>query len=321
MLEGEKLRTTWAISEVWRTSSVRRRISQPWSKGPNPENRVLGTDKVKTFEKLIEKYGKHERITVALGPHSPYLCSDEILREVRETATRFDAPIHIHLCETKQEVESSMKEFGVTPVRRLYDLGILSPKTLAAHCVHLNDDDIGLMKKSGTSVSYNPDSNLKLSSGIAPITKYRAEGIPVALGTDGSASNNDLSLFGAMDLGTKLQKLISGDNTAMVAADALRLATWEGARALGIQDRVGSIEVGKDADLILIGLDHPHLQPIHDLRSQLVYSVQGLEVETVLCKGRILMKNRNILALDETKSLREAEGMRERIRNALKELA
>ncbi len=201
-------------------------------------------------------------------------------------------------------------------MKRLSELGILTEKTLCAHCVHLTEEDSILLKESGAAVAYNPDSNLKLSSGVAPITRYRQLGIPVAFGTDGAASNNDLSLFGAMDIGTKVQKLTFGD-TAMGAADALRCATWEGARALGLQDRIGSIEEGKEADLITVDLQFPHLQPVHDIRSQLVYSAQGLEVDSVIGSGRVLMRKKRFCHSIEREILSEGAGWREKIQKAI----
>jgi 5-methylthioadenosine/S-adenosylhomocysteine deaminase len=153
-------------------------------------------------------------------------------------------------------------------------------------------------QKTGASIIYNPDSNLKLGSGFAPIPKYRKCGIPVGLGSDGAASNNDLSLFGAMDIGTKMQKGISGNNTLMVALDALNLATLEGARALGLEDQIGSIEVGKRADIICLRTDYPHVTPLHSLLSQLVYSYQGLEVDTVICDGKVLLDRGHFTTLN-----------------------
>lgn len=290
-------------------AGLRGLVGQPFASVPLPDDQLLGRDKAKLFEELHEKYCDHSRITAALAPHAPYTCNDQILREVVALSDRFDAPIHIHVSETAHEVQDSLELYQMSPVKRLFGLGILRKTTLAAHCVHLSDEDIGLMRSAGASIVYNPDSNLKLSSGIAPIARYRAEGIRVALGTDGAASNNDLSIFGAMDLGTKLQKMVSGSNTAMVARDALACATQEGADALGLGGVIGSLEIGKEADLILVHLNHPHLQPVHDVQSLLVYSASGLEVDTVICQGKVLMKDGEILTLDRERILSEAEAL------------
>ena len=305
-------------AEALDRAGLRAWVAQVFADVPLPEDGALGRDKSALFEALHAKYANHERIRASLGPHAPYTCGDDIWREVARLSKKHGALIHTHLCETAFEVTEAKKAHGgKTPVRRLSELGVLGPRTLCAHCVHFDADDIELMRASGASVAYNPDSNLKLSSGVAPIVSYRKKGISVAFGTDGSASNNDLSLFGAMDVGTKLQKLVSGDNTAMVAADALRCATWEGARALGLGDLTGSIEVGKAADVILIDTRHPHLQPLHDLRSHLVYSTQGLEVDTVICQGRVLMRGQKFLTLDAAKIYADAARMKEKVAKAV----
>lgn len=305
------------IAEVLDRAGLRGLVSQVFSDFPLPEDRELGADKALLFKKLNEKYLDHPCITAALGPHAPYTCSDEVFRQVVHLSQEFSAPIHTHVSETAQEVKDSLNTYGKTPVHRLFGLGVLNERLIAAHCIHFEEGDFALMSDSGASVAYNPDSNLKLSSGIAPITRFRNMGIAVALGTDGAASNNDLSLFGAMDIGTKLQKLAASDNAAMTASDALCCATWEGARALKMQDRIGSLEVGKEADLILVDLNFPHLQPIHDVRSLLVYSAQGLEVETVIVSGKVLMRNRVIEVLDEKRIYQEAEQVRTKIQERL----
>lgn len=308
------------IADVLDRAGMRGWVSQTWMSAPLPEDKDLGTDKVKLFERLHERFPGQGRIRAAISPHAPYTVTDESFREAVKTAEKHGAPIHTHLCETRKEAEDSLAEFGKTPVQRLEDLGALGPRTLCAHTIHVNDRDIEILARTGAAVVHNPDSNLKLSAGIAPLPKFFKHGIPVALGTDGSASNNDLSIFGAMDLGTKVQKLAASDNTAMIAAQALKCATWDGARALGILDRVGSLEVGKEADVILVDLDFPHLQPIHDIRSQLVYAVQGLEVDTVLCQGKFLMRDKRVLVLDQEKVMADTERMRLQIAESARNL-
>ena len=223
----------------------------------------------------------------------------------------------MHVSETEKEVRESLAKYGKTPGQRLYDLGALHSRFFAAHGVHLTDEEIRLFRETGASVIYNPDSNFKLGSGIAPIMKFRRAGVECALGTDGSASNNDLSLFGAMDLGTKAQKVAHHDSTAMVALDALNLATYEGARALGLGDLIGSLEPGKRADLILIRTDHPHLMPMHSVLSQLVYACQGLEVDTVICEGRVLMDEGRFETLDPSAIYSGVERVRKKLAREL----
>lgn len=315
---------TETIAEVLDRAGLRGLVSQVFTDYPLPEDRALGSDKPQLFKKFYENYGEHPRITPALGPHSPYTCSDDVFKQVAQLSREYSAPIHTHVSETAQEVKDSLKIYGKSQVQRLFELGILNERLIAAHCVHFEEgdfdgfNDFELMRDSGASIAHNPDSNLKLSSGIAPIVRFRKMGIPVAFGTDGAASNNDLSLFGAMDIGTKLQKLAASDNSAMTASDALCCATYEGARALKLQDRIGSLEVGKEADLILVDLNFPHLQPVHDVRSLLVYSAQGLEVETVIVAGKVLLRDREFTTLDSSRIQREADQVKVKIQDWLK---
>jgi len=309
-----------SVADVIDRAGLRGIASQTWASFPLPEDKDVGTNKTPVFEALLEKYKNHDRVQIGLGPHAPYSCEDDILKEIVRLRDTYGSTIQIHVSETKNEVEEAQKKYGKTPVARLNDLGILQKGTICAHCVHLDDHDLEIMKKSGASVVYNPDSNTKLGSGIAPIVKYLSRGIPVALGTDGSASNNDLSLFGAMDLGTKIQKQASNSSTAMIGEQALRIATWEGARALGLGDVTGSLEEGKKADIICIDLNFPHMQPVHNITSQLVYSANGLEVDSVICNGAFLMRDKKILEFNAAKIREEADHYRDEIQKALKEI-
>ena len=316
---------TEATAQVIEDAGLRAIIAWPFMDFAVPDEKHLGdlalVTRPERFAKFYERYRAHPRIRPALGPHAPYTCGDELLKQVVELSRKHSVPIQMHVCETVGEVEDSITRFGKTPVQRLHDLGMLSPQLKAAHCVHLTDEEITLFQKSGASVIYNPDSNLKLSSGTAPIARYRRAGIPVSLGTDGAASNNDLSMFGAMDLGTKLQKQFNHDCTAMVALDALNLATYEGAKALGLDDLVGSIEVGKQADIITLRTDLPHVQPLYSVLSQLVYAYQGLEVDTVICDGRVLLeKGTDYNTLDPRSVYEKVERIRSRVSECLANL-
>jgi 5-methylthioadenosine/S-adenosylhomocysteine deaminase len=293
---------TEAAARVLDRSGLRATLAWPFMDFPVPDEKPLGSaalsSRANRFESFYQLYRDHPRIRPALGPHAPYTCSDDLIREVTALSKRFDVPVHMHVSETEKEVRDSLQRYGKTPGQRLYDLGALHGRFFAAHGVHLTDAEIDLFRETGASVLYNPDSNFKLGSGIAPIVKFRKAGVLCALGTDGSASNNDLSLFGAMDLGTKAQKVAHQDSTAMVALDALRLATYEGARALGLGDQVGSLEPGKRADVILLRTDLPHVMPLYSLLSQLVYAYQGLEVDTVICEGKVLLDEGEFQTLD-----------------------
>jgi 5-methylthioadenosine/S-adenosylhomocysteine deaminase len=310
------------IAQVIHEVGMRAIIAWPFMDFVAPDERHLGEQAVASrdarFQKFHELYRNHPRIRPALGPHAPYTCCDETIQEVTRLSKKYSCPVHMHVCETRGEVQESMEKFGKTPVQRLHDLGALHSRFIAAHAVHTTDAEIELLVKSGVSVIYNPDSNMKLSSGVAPIPKYRKAGVPVGLGTDGAASNNNLSMFSAMDLGTKLQKVSNQSNTAMVALDALNLATHEGAKALGLDHLIGSIEVGKRADLISLRTDLPHVQPLYSVLSQLVYAYQGLEVDTVVCDGKVLLENgTDYLTLDPRSIYERVKIWKEKITHSI----
>ncbi|HPI40643.1 MAG TPA: amidohydrolase [Pseudobdellovibrionaceae bacterium] len=304
-------------AEVWDRVGLRGIFAQVFSQYPLPEDAALGKDKEKLFLKLFNQLKKHPRLTAALGPHAPYSCDDKILKSVAELSKKYQAPVHIHVSETETEVNEHFKNYKVSPTERLYNLNLLGPNTICAHCVYLNEKDQELFKKTKTSIIHNPDSNFKLASGVAPIPTYLKQGLVVGLGTDGCASNNNLNLFGAMNLATKVQKVFHKNSLAMTASQALKMATLESAKALGIEDQVGSLEVGKRADILFIDLELPHMQPIQDLVSHLVYSATGMEVHTVICDGKILMKNRKILTLNESQIYKKVHVYQKKIKTEL----
>ncbi|MCT4607296.1 MAG: amidohydrolase [Marinisporobacter sp.] len=249
---------------------------------------------------LFKKWHKsnHDRIRIFVGAHAPYTCSPDYLEKMVPLAKELDTGIHIHLSESLKEVEDSFNTYEKSPVKHLYDLGLFDVRTLAAHCVHLSDEDLQIFKENHVNVLYNPVSNLKLANGFAPIVKMLKKGINISLATDSSCSNNNLNMFEEIKLTSLLNKGITGDSTAVSAETALKIATLNGAKALGIDDKVGSIEVGKCADMILIDLNKPHLCPRHNLISLLVYSVQSSDVDTVIVDGNILMENRQLTTID-----------------------
>lgn len=247
-------------------------------------------------------HGKADgRIKVMVAPHAPYTCSPSFLKETLNLAKDLNTGIHIHLSETEKELQDSLKEHGKTPIEHVNDLGILDIHTIGAHCVHVNDNDIDIIKEKGLFPVNNPSSNLKLASGFAPVDAMLKKGILVALGTDGSSSNNNLNMFEEIHLASIINKAVTGDAVSVPAIKALEMATINGAKALGWGDEIGSIEVGKKADLILIDTDKIHLYPHHDQISALAYSTQGSDVDTVIVNGRILMENRIIKTLDVEK--------------------
>jgi 5-methylthioadenosine/S-adenosylhomocysteine deaminase len=241
--------------------------------------------------------GKNNLITPAIFCHSPYTCSPDTLKRAKETARQKNASLFIHLAETKTEVEQIQEQHNTTPVRYLNSLGILDKDTVCIHCVWLDEEEIEILAKSGAKVSTCPQSNMKLGSGIAPLKKILAAGISVGLGTDGCASNNTLDLFSEMDLCAKLHKVRDLDPTALPAKTILEMATIGGASALGLANDIGNLSPGKKADIILLNLMQPHLQPFYhpDL---LVYAANGADVSTVIINGKIVMQDRHILTQD-----------------------
>ncbi|QXM06183.1 amidohydrolase [Crassaminicella indica] len=255
------------------------------------------------FKETRDLYNKwhqsnNDRIRVFIGPHAPYTCSPDYIEEMLLLAKELNTGIHIHLSESIKEVQDSFNMYGKSPVQHLYDLGLFDVRTLAAHCVHLSDEDIQILKENNVNVLYNPVSNLKLANGFAPIVKMLEKGINISLATDSSCSNNNLNMFEEIKLASLLNKGVTGDSTVVPAKKSLQIATINGAKALGIDDKVGSIEIGKCADIILIDLNKPHLCPRHNLISLLVYSVQASDVDTVIVDGNILMENRKLTTID-----------------------
>lgn len=238
------------------------------------------------------------RITVRVAPHAPYTNSPETIRKAITLCERFGVGINIHLSETRDELDIIRKTYGKTPTAYLDDLGVFRLRTLAAHCVHLNDTEIDLLAARGVSISHNPQSNMKLASGVAPVTRMLARGLNVGIGTDGPSSNNDLDLWDEMRTASLLQKSATGDPGALPAYQTLQMATVHGAKALGLQGVTGQITPGSKADIILIDREKPHLCPMHNLISNLVYCGKAADVDTVIVDGRILVEKGILLHTD-----------------------
>ncbi|HHY00543.1 MAG TPA: amidohydrolase family protein [Methanothermobacter sp.] len=247
------------------------------------------------------------RVQVSLGPHTPYTCSPELLNWVRKKADENGLKIHIHVSETEKEVEDSLNDRKKRPFEYLEDLNFLGPDVIAAHSVWLSGAEIALINDNDVKISHNPLSNMKLASGISPVSDMLANGICVSLGTDGVASNNNLDLFQEMKTSSLLQKVRTLDPTVLPASKVLEMATINGATALGMEKETGTIEVGKKADMVLIDMNAPHLTPYRNPISHLVYSAEGKDVNTVICNGEILMLEKEVLALDEAEVMLMAE--------------
>lgn len=265
---------------------------------------------------LVENWhGQAEgRITTMFGPHAPYTCPPEPLQEVIRLAKQYELPIHIHLAETKEEVVTMRERYQQTPTQYLYELGLFEHlHVMLAHSVHLNKRDIQYLKGMRGGVIHNPVSNLKLGCGIAPITEMKQQGITVGLGTDGAGSATTLDMFQEIKAATWLQKLDYGDPTVLPAYQSLQMATIESAKLLAIDHETGTLEVGKKADMILIDLHRPHLQPVHDIVALLAYSANGADVDTTIVNGKILMRDRQLLTLDEQEVIRQGNRRAKRI--------
>ncbi|WP_134686644.1 amidohydrolase [Brevibacillus migulae] len=249
------------------------------------------------------------RITVMMSPHAPYTCPPEFISQIVEKAVELDLPIHIHMSETRFEVEQNVKDYGVRPVAHLENLGVFNRPTLVAHAVHLTDEEIEILAKYDVKVSHNIISNLKLASGVAPLPKLLAGGVSVSLGTDSTASNNNLNLFEEMKLAAILHKGVNYDPVAIPAETALRLATRYGADGVFQADTLGSLEVGKQADLIILDANQAHYHPAHNPISHVVYAGNGRDVTDTIVAGRFIMRNRELLTVDEEQVIHEANQM------------
>lgn len=249
------------------------------------------------------------RITTMLSPHSPYTCSPEYITQIIDKAIELDVPLHTHMSETKYEVDKNIEEYGVTPVKHLDKLGFFDRRSLVAHAVHVNEADLDILSSKDVKVSHNIISNLKLGSGISPVSKMLEKGITVSLGTDSVASNNNLDLFEELKAAATIHKGIAQNATSITAEQALRMATIDGAAAVWLEERIGSLEAGKDADMIIIDSNQSFYYPRHNPVSHLVYSGSGRDVRDVYVKGTQIMGNRQFLTLDEEKILFEANRM------------
>ena len=269
--------------------------------------------------KFLDTFGTDQLIVPAVAPHAIYTNSAETLQAARALADRFHAPLVIHLAETKKELDDSIAKNGLSPVAYLDSLGVLTGRTIAAHGVWLSDADIAILKQRNVGIAHCPSSNMKLASGAAPIVKLLAAGVNVGLGPDGPAgSNNDLNLFEEMDLAAKLQKLVTMNPEALPARTALDLATIGGARVLGLEAKIGSLEIGKQADLITVRLDGPNAQPLYGVESQLVYALKGSDVNDVMVAGKLLVRDRKALTLDAPAIYRKTAEFQKSIAASLK---
>jgi len=303
----------WAVVEA----GLRGLCTQTVLKFPSPDAASY-EESLEASRDFIRRWKGHPLIVPGVAPHAPYTCTEDILRACAELAVEFDVPLHIHIAETAQEVEDSRREHGMPVVPWVKKQGVLEAKVLAAHCVHIDAGEMRTLRNAGAGVAHNPTSNLKLSSGIAPVKQMLEVGLHVGIGTDGPASNNDLDMFEEIRLAALLAKGVSGDPTALPARQALALATIEGARALHMGDITGSLEPGKRADMAIVNLSGLHQTPkfgheANAIYAQLVYTGKSNDVAHVLCNGRWLMRDRQLLTLDEGDLAAQAQEVAEQI--------
>jgi 5-methylthioadenosine/S-adenosylhomocysteine deaminase len=253
---------------------------------------------LKYTEDLINKWKGDPLVSIAVEPHSLFTCSPELLSSTNELALKYNVPLIIHVAETKSEVEEVKKRYGKGPVEHLKSLGLLGSHLIADHCVHLGKEDIKMFAENGVKAIHNPESNMKLASGIAPVPDMLKSNVTVGLGTDGCASNNNLDLFAEMDMAAKLHKISTMDTTVMDALTVMRMATIQGAKALGMGEIIGSLEKGKKADVIILDTKKPHLTPMYNPFSHLVYAARGNDVTHSIINGRLVMEDRKLLTID-----------------------
>lgn len=268
-------------------------------------------------ERYVKKWQGHPLIVPAIAPHAPYTVSEEHLKAVRAFSDRTGAPIVIHISETRKEVSDITASKGAPPIAYLARIGFLGDRVIAAHVVFPNEEELVLLKKSGVGIVHNPQSNMKLASGVAPIPRMLADDMNVGIGTDGAASNNDLNIWEEMDTAAKLHKVFSGDPKVVNAKEAFEMATIRGARALHMERLIGSLEKGKRADLAIVDLDSLNQTPAYNIYSDLVYSTKAGDVQTVIVEGRVIMRDRRLLTLNEDDIKARARVFRTRIIQSL----
>src|SRR5215510_15148079 len=305
-----------AIAEETEKAGVRGVLGETVIDFPVADNKT-NAEAMAYVEKFVSRWKGNGLIVPAIAPHAPYTVSEEHLKAVRAFSDRTGAPIVTHVSETKREVDDSVKDKGASPVVYLDRIGFLNERVIAAHMVWPQGTDTNILKQRGVGVVHNPQSNMKLASGVAPVPKMLSEHLLVGLGTDGAASNNDLNMWEEMDTVAKLHKVFTGDPKVISAQEAFELATIRGAQALHLEKEIGSLETGKRADLLVIDRDTLNQIPLYNVYSDLVYATKASDVETVVINGRIVMRNRRLLTLDEASIKTAARAYRDKIIKSL----
>jgi 5-methylthioadenosine/S-adenosylhomocysteine deaminase len=306
------------VADAVDACGVRAVLGETWLDFPVPDHKDLA-ESIAMTRAFLEKWKGHARVYAAVAPHAPYTNAKESLVAAKALADEFHAPLLIHLSETKDEQKQIADKYGMTPAKWLDSIGFLGPNVLAAHGVWCDADDFRLLAERKVGLAHNPESNMKLASGILNVVAARRAGVAVGLGTDGVAgSNNDHDMWEAMDFAGKLAKVSTMDPTALPSKTLLRMATIEGARALKLDGRIGSLEVGKRGDLVAVDLAGPRTQPLWDVFSTLVYAVKESDVSLTMVEGRVLWDGKTVRSIDAQRTLREAEEWRRRISASLR---
>ena len=306
------------IAKTTREAGLRGVLGNTIIQFPAPDARTPKDGLART-EAFIKAFKDDPLITPAVAPHALYTNDRSTLVASVELARRYHVPVIIHLAETEDELKDAQVKYGVTPTAYLESIGFWGPMTIAAHGVWVNDEDIGILKRRGVGISHNPESNMKLASGAAPVVKYLAAGVALGLGTDGAASNNDLDMFEAMRQASFLAKHVTHDPRTMPASTALDLATIGGARVLGMERQIGSLEPGKRADLITVSMTAARQTPDYDPVSHLVYVTRGDDVRTTIVNGKILMRDRVVKTLNAAAVIGDANALAEKVRQAVRQ--
>jgi len=306
-----------AVAEETKAAGMRGVLGETFIDFPAPDNKTNAAMLAYT-EKFLQKWQGDPLIHAAPAPHSIYTCSQKTLQDAATLARKYHAPILIHVAEMKKELDDSLKQNGMSPVQYLEKIGVLGPDVVAAHCIFVDEADRKTLAQRQVGCVHNPSSNMMIASGVAPVPEMRAAGIAIGLGTDGPAgSNNDLDLMEEIDLAAKLAKITRMDPLAINAKAVVEMATIDGAKALHMDKEIGSLEKGKKADLILISLDEPNAVPMYDVYAQLAYALKASDVETVIIGGRIVMRDRKLLTVNEQEAIAKAREYKKKIAASL----
>ena len=306
-----------AVAEETKGAGMRGVLGETFIDFPAPDNKSEA-EMLAYTEKFLKRWQGDPLIHAAVAPHSIYTCSKKTLQDAAALARKYHAPILIHVAEMKKELEDSEKANGMSPVQYLEKIGVLGPDIVAAHCIFVDEADRKLLAERGTGCVHNPSSNMMIASGVSRVPEMRAAGVAVGLGTDGPAgSNNDLDLMEEIDLAAKLAKISKMDPLALGAKDVVAMATIDGARAVHMDKEIGSLEAGKKADLLLISLNEPNAVPMYDIYAQIAYSLKGSDVDTVVIGGRVVMRDRKLLTVDEPAVLEKARDYGNAVKKSL----